>query len=268
MRDSMNLVFRRQIPAFVPFPHASVDVMHPALREVAAALNAGLEAERKEVAELEAQIDRTLQSLAKGERLKQDNPEVKETITSKTPSKADRPDEEDRLRSYIADHLRYGRAETTRVSEPAKARMWGDSLLECLEEATAEAESNNGWGKFREAPLSLAELTRRADLVRDHQAANPGWGIDNQGPYNETSDQLAAMEDHVDTTLAADQVSWLAPFHIGDEVRLVSGGRTMTVEDVDYCEHCESWHIDVVWHDKHGIFREVSGLDSRLLVMA
>jgi len=267
----MNLVFRRQIPAFLPFAHSAVKLQHPALAEVAAALEADLEAERKEVADLEAQITRTLQSLAKGERLKQDYPEVKETITSKAPSKADRPDEEERLRSYIADHLRYGRAETTRVSKPAEARMWGDSLLECLEEATAEVESNGGWGKFTKEPVSLAELTRRADLVRDHQAANPGWGIDNQGPYNETEQaygDIAAMEDHVDSTLAADQVSWLAPFEIGDEVKLVSGGRTMTVEDVEYCEHCESWHIDVVWHDKHGIFREVSGLDSRLLVMA
>lgn len=68
-------------------------------------------------------------------------------------------------------------------------------------------------------------------------------------------------EDNQGAALAPDAV---APFEIGDCVRLASGGPVMTVEDIERCE-CGRWHVDVIWFDAFG-FHEVDGFDTEVLV--
>jgi len=178
----------------------------------------------------------------------------------------DRPDEEERLASYLRNHLVYGPdaipSEGKTVSFQAcstvkemieatekgvdypylagEARFFGDSLVSMLNRATDQAEANGGWGEKAEPTLHAS------DCATNSEPYAPA------GPCN--CEATTAPED-------------VPPFQIGDVVRLVSGGPNLAVTDCFRCSLCGEWHIDVCWHDYNGIYHELDGMEVELFAM-
>lgn len=169
---------------------------------------------------------------------------------------ADRPDEEERLRAYLAEGL-------AKANKPITYRACNtySEMAQAIREGVDFPYLSGKAAPFFDRDSILGALQRATEQAE----ANGGWGIADQGPFNEPETTMDAR--FAEQTTPAPNPEDVQPFEIADVVRLVSGGPRLTVTDCFRCSLCGGWHVDVCWHDANGVFHEVDGLDAALFAM-
>lgn len=125
---------------------------------------------------------------------------------------------------------------------------------------------------FTVEPDRLDEEVR----LREYLASSPMMRADEEGcespltpdAVDRLIDELQGEGHESDDEYDSIDPDEIAPFELGDVVRLQSGGPALTVEEVYRCDHCGRWHIDVIWFDHDGRFSEAHGLGFELFELA